>query len=346
MNKKTIILLIAAIFLMSTFNGILSAEDVKIPKKALKFEKKGDKATKSKEYDKAMELYKQALEIHPDMDSVHYKIASIHAFNKKYKEAHEELTISLKININNENAKKALIDTTLKYGNSLLREKKIKETNDLFINLLGVQGIGEIDAKLITELDYRIGFNFFQLRKADKSNEYLIKFINAPEVQVLFPKFYHTANYLIGLNYSQSEDVKNSNKYLTAFINLNKDNPNNNYLGFAKYILGMNNFNTLKEKVDKIEKAKNRKNLVQSNKKIFELAKSENGIEENLLFTIEKNPTLENAYVLLGNFYYLKKDIGNAIKYYKLLIEKFPGSADTEVYRVFLKDIERQKKQK
>lgn len=346
MTKKALIILIVILFTLSSFSGILSAEDVKIPKKALKLEKKADKATKKNEYDKAMELYKQALEIHQAMETVHYKIASIHAFRKNYKGALEELKITLKLNSANENAKKALIDTTLKYGNSLLRERKIGDANELFIDLSKVDGIREIDAKLLTELDYRIGFNFFQLRKAEMSNEYLLKFVTASTVKELFPKFYSTANYLIGLNYSQLEDVENSNKYLTAFIDINTENLDNKYLGFAKYILGMNNFNNLKTKIDKIEKAKNRKNLKQSNKKVIELAKAETGVEENLLFAIEKSPTLENAFVLLGNFYYLKKDIDNSIKYYKFLVEKFPGSADIEIYKVFLKDIERQKKLK
>ncbi|MEN8154642.1 MAG: tetratricopeptide repeat protein [Acidobacteriota bacterium] len=344
MNKKNLVLLIAIIFFISTFSGILSAEDVKIPKKALKLEKKADKATKKKEYDKAMELYKQALEIHQDMETVHYKIASIHAFKKNYKGALKELKTTLKLNSANENAKKALIDTTLKYGSSLLRERKIADANELFIDLSKVEGIKEIDAKLVTELDYRIGFNFFQLRKAEMSNEYLLKFVNAPTAQELFKNFYSTANYLIGLNYSQLENVENSNKYLLAFVDITKENPDNKYLGFAKYIVGMNNFNTLKTKIDKIEKAKNRKNLKESNKKILKIASSEKGIEDNLLFAVEKNPNLENAYVILGNFYYLKKDIDNSIKYYKLLIEKFPGSADVEVYKVFLKDIEKRKK--
>ncbi len=344
MNKKNLVILISIIFFISTFSGMLSAEDVKIPKKALKLEKKADKATKKKEYDKAMELYKQALEIHQDMETVHYKIASIHAFKKNYKGALEELKTTLKLNPANVNAKKALIDTTLKYGNSLLRQRKIADANELFIDLSKVDGIKKMDAKLLTELDYRIGFNFFQLRKAEMSNEYLLKFVIAPTVQELFKNFYSTANYLIGLNYSQLEDVENSNKYLTIFTGFNKENHDNKYLGFAKYILGMNNFNTLKTKIDKIEKAKNRKNLKQSNKKVLDMAKAETGVEANLLFAIEKSPTLENAYVLLGNFYYLKKDIDNSIKYYKFLIEKFPGSADIEIYKVFLKDIEKRKK--
>ncbi len=343
MNKKHMILVIAIVFLISTFSGILSGEEVKIPKKALKLEKQGDKATKAKELDKALELYKQAIEIYPDMDTVHYKIASIHAFKKNYKEAYDELNISLKINRDNINAKKALIDTTLKYGTSLLKKRNVDEANNLFIALSGLEGINELDNKLLIELDYRIGFNFFQMQKPEKSNEYLLKFLNEPTSAELFPNFYPTAHYLVGLNFSQAENIENSNKYLNSFIELTKANPENRYLSFAKYIVGMNNFNALKEKIEKIEKAKNRKNMEASDKKILELASSEKGVEENLLFTIEKNPELENAYVLLGNFYYLKKDIDNSIKYYKLLIEKFPGSADIEVYKVFLKDIEKRK---
>jgi len=345
MNKKNLALLIIIAFLLSSFCGILSAKDIKIPKKALKLEKKGNKAMNKKNYDKAMEFFNKAVEIHPDFESVHYKIASIYAFKKEFKKAYEELRISLKINPDNENTKKAFIDTTLKYGNSLLRDKKIAEANELFIELQNTNGVKEIDNNLVTELDYRIGFNYFQLREEEKSNTYLLKFINNQETVKLFSKFFSSANYLIGLNYLQKKEIANSNKYLKKFIELNLETPENRYLGFAKYIIGMNKFNVLKEKINKIEIVKNRKNLKRSNQKILELAKAENEIEENLLFAIEKNPKLENAYVLLGNFYYLRRDLDNSIKQYKLLLEKFPNSQDAEIYKVFLKDIKRQKKQ-
>ena len=125
MNKKHLILVITILFLFSTFSGVLSGKDVKIPRKALKFEKKGDKATKAKEFDKAMELYKQSLEIYKDSETVHYKIAYLFALKNKYKEAIDELNITLKINKDNENGRKLLIDTTLKYSTSLLRSRKV-----------------------------------------------------------------------------------------------------------------------------------------------------------------------------------------------------------------------------
>ncbi len=346
MNKKTIVFLIAFLIIFGYYSEIISAKDIKIPKKALKLEKKGNKAMSKGKYDKAMEFFNKALEIYPDIETVHYKIASIYAYKKNYKDAISELNLTLKINPAHVNAKKAIIDTTLKYGNLLLKNKKIDEANKLFIDLQKINGIKEIDGKLITELDYRIGFNYFQLRKGDESNLYLLKFINNPESIKLFRNFFSTANYLIGLNFSQKGEIKNSNKYLKNFVALNSETPDNKYLGFAKYIIGMNSFNALKEKIGKIEKIKTRKNLKQSNRKILELAKSENDIEENILFAIKKKPELENAYVILGNFYYLRRDLENAIKYYKLLLEKFPNSTDTEIYKVFLSDIERQKKQK
>ncbi len=347
MNKKAIIFFTIAIFLLSAISINLAAKDTNpVPKKALKLEKKGDKATKKKEYDKAMELYKQALEIYNNIDTVHYKIASIHAFNKNFAEALKELKTTLEINGENQKAKLALVDTTLKYGNKLLRSRKIEDANKLFIDFIGLDWLKTVDPKLLTEMKYRIGFNFFQLRKSNESNKFLLGFINDETSTQLFPKYYSMANYLIGLNFSQAKDVNNSNKYLSKFVELNKEDQTNRYLGFAKYILGMNNFNKLKTTIDKIEKTTTRKNLNSNRKKIVSLASEEKGIEDNLLFAIEKNPNLENAYVLLGNYYYLKKDIVNSIKYYKSLVEKFAGSPDIEVYKVFLKDLLRQQKEK
>jgi len=346
MNKKTLIILIVILFAFSTFMGILSAEDVKIPKKALKLEKKADKATKKKEYDKAMELYKQALEIHQDMETVHYKIAYLFALKNNYKEAINELYTTLKINKDNENAKKLLINLSIKYSNSLLKQRKIEEANKFYIKISSLEGINDLDAKYAVEIKYWIGFTYFQLQKPEKANEYLQKFITSVDVKVNFPKLFSTANYLLGLNYTQANDIDNSNKYLSAFIEINKEDKQNIYLGIAKYLIAKNNFNILKEKIRNIEKVRTRANLKESDKKILALTNSCKDIEDNLLFAIEIKPDLEDAYVLLGNFYYLKKNLDNSIKYYKLLVEKFSSSPDVEIYKVFLKDIERQKKQK
>ncbi|MEN8153765.1 MAG: tetratricopeptide repeat protein [Acidobacteriota bacterium] len=345
-NKKLIISLIVVFIFSITVVNAFGAEKNVVPKKVLKLEKKGDKALKKKDYDKALEYFKQANEIYPEYDKVHYKIASIYAFQKNYNEAIKELKTALKLNKDDVKIKKAYAETLIRAGQKLMKEKKLKEANALFIDIVNIPGYSEVEPKLINEMLYRIGFNYFSLKELKNANEYLLKFVNSSTSKTDFPKFYSMATYLIGINYSQLNDTDSANKYLESYIELNKENPEDRYVPFAKYIIGTNKFKVLEEKVNEIRKGSNKKNLKKIKQKIVKLATDSKGIEDNLLFSIEKNPKLEGAFVMLGNFYYLKNDLTNSMKYYNLLIEKFPGSSDIEIYKVFLKDLKRQKKEK
>lgn len=345
MTKNKIIIFFIAIFLTSIiFSTLNGAAKVKIPKKVLKIEKKADKAKNKKDFAKAIELYKSAIDIYPDYYKVHYSLASIYAFNKKYPEAIKELKIAKKLNNKNDNITKALLDTLLKEGNSLLKTRKIKEATNYFLEMFNVNGFQKVFPKGHTEMMYRIGFNYFVLRDVNNSLKYLEKFLGVADVATNFTKYYTMANYISGINYSTKKDYEKSNKYLKKFIDLTKSDLNNKYSVFAKYIVASNYFAELKPKVTEIKKTTNQKNIKANKKKIRELASKYTEIETNLNEVIQKNPKLEDAYVILGNFYYLKEDLGNCIKTYKSLISSFPNSKDIDIYKEFLKGVEKTKK--
>lgn len=344
MHKKNLIFLILTVFIISLFSMTLSGNDnVKIPKKVLKIEKKADKAKIAKKFDKAVELYKKAIKIFPDYYKVHYSLASIYALNKNYTEAIKELKIAKKLNNSDENIVKALSDTMLKYGNSFLKSRKLKEANNIFIEMMAIDGFKKVYPKLFSEMLYRIGFNYFALKDRENSEIYMTRFLNVENADKDFSKFYSMANYLLGINSSSKNEYEKSNKYLKTFIDLNSANPANKYVTFAKYIIASNDFAVLKPLVTNIKKLTNRKNIKENDAKIKKLTEKYTDIEKNLIEVIEKNPSIEDAYVILGNFYYLKNDMVNCIKYYKTLIEKFPSSKDVDIYKGFLKGIQKSK---
>ena len=149
------------------------------------------------------------------------------------------------------------------------------------------------------------------------------------------------ANYISGINNSTLNNYKKSNELLQKFIDLTATDQTNKYVTFAKYIKASNDFTILKPLVTEIRKSTNRKNIKDNNKKIEELVGKYGEIEKNLKEVIEKSPNLEDAYVILGNYYYLKDDKTNCIELYKKLIEKFPTSRDIDIYKGFLKGLEK-----
>jgi len=344
MNKKNLVFIIITIFMLSLFTASISGKDaIKIPKKVLKLEKKADKAKNKKDFDKAIELYKNAIEIFPDYSKVHYKLASIYAFNKKYPEAIKELKIAKKLDNSDINTIKALSDTMLKYGNNLLKSRKLKEANNVYIDMLGIDGFAKLFPKLQNKMIYRIGLNYFSLKDLKNSEKYLSRFLNIENAENDYPEIFPMANYISGINNSTLKNYELSNKLLKKYIALKSDDPANRYISFARYIIASNDFSVLKPMVTKIKKTTNQKNIKENKKKIKVLAEKYIEIETNLKKVIEKAPQIEDAYVILGNYYYLKNDTTNCIKIYKTLIEKFPSSKDIDIYKEFLKGIKKSK---
>ena len=70
---------------------------------------------------------------------------------------------------------------------------------------------------------------------------------------------------------------------------------------------------------------------------------ADTNIPELLGKAIAARPELEDAYLVLGNYYYLSGDIDQAIVSYKSLLEKFAGSANKADYETFLKKLEAEK---
>jgi tetratricopeptide (TPR) repeat protein len=90
-------------------------------------------------------------------------------------------------------------------------------------------------------------------------------------------------------------------------------------------------------------KLKAEKDATDLKAKIKTLAAQYANIPELLGKAVAAKPELEDAYLVLGNYYYLAGDLDQAIAAYKALMEKFPASAGLAEYKSFLQKLEEEK---
>ncbi len=338
MTKKIIILLVVTFFLVQ---GIAFSAGNEVPKKALKLEKKGDKALQKSEFDKAMEYYNEALKIYAENDQIHCKIASVFTAQKNDIEAVNHLEKALEINPENQMAGKALIQKYFILGNEQLRQNKTDKANEYYLKLLGVSGAENLGKEFYSKTIYQLGVNYFTIRKYKKSNEHLLKLVKMPGIETDSAKFFSIAHYLMGMNFVQLQDLKKSNEYLLKFLEMNKEDSSSQFVAIANFIIGSNNYELLEKEAKKIEKDASIKNIRDKKIKIAELAKETKDIEPYLKKAIDIKPDLEDACKYLGNYYMRCQSKEEALKIYKLLVEKFPNSPQISAYKKIVQDIEK-----
>jgi len=382
MTKKWLVLLLVMLFAFHTMvSAADTAKENKIPKKVLKVLKKAEKALKDKKFDKALELYNKAVELGPEVSAVYYGIARLNLAQQKNDEAVQNLDKAIGMDKDNLDLKKFYAQTLYNLGGQAAKQKNAQKSieyfskvaelpgmadidakmhrealyqigfayntmknlakaNEYFIKLVNIPDLATADKKLMIQTTYQVGINFYQLKKSKESNEYFIKLLSFPEFETESPTLYISTYYLTGLNATQLNDLENADKYLSKFIELAKNSEAHaQLLPLANFLLGSSKMNALKIEADKIrdDKEKNKK------KRIADLALQHKDIETYLNNAIQLNPTLEPAYMHLGNFYYYTDNLDKAVATYETLIEKFPQSQDLANYRVFYESIKVQK---
>jgi tetratricopeptide (TPR) repeat protein len=97
----------------------------------------------------------------------------------------------------------------------------------------------------------------------------------------------------------------------------------------------------LEKEAKKIEEDASIKKVRDKKIKIAELAKKTKDIEPYLKKAIEIKPDIEDACKYLGNYYMRCQNKEEALKIYKLLVEKFPNSPQLSTYKKIVEDIEK-----
>ena len=373
MIKKMLVGLVMMFFIVQGMSLVAADKNEKPTlKEVAKLYESAGKAMKAKKFDEAIVEYQKAIELEPNYGPSYLGLALVLREQKKYGESIENIEKMLKINPNAPMALQAYREILYMAGNEEYQKQDFQKSNGFFIKFLGIAGIETSAKKPAENATYLVGLNSYFLKEFDKSIEYFTKFAGFPGIETDAAPLYQITNYMLGLCYTQLAQPEKANSFLQKFIDMNKD-PANQQIPLAHYLLGSNNYARLNTEVDKVSKdmleavnkeaealnadtkmkpkdreaaiAKHKEKVDQMKadvkKKQAELASLRKDVVPYLLKAIELRPDIEDAYVKLGNYYYLAGDLENALKTYKTIKEKFPNSPDIAAYNNFIQKVEK-----
>jgi tetratricopeptide (TPR) repeat protein len=356
--------------------------DQKTLKKITKLMKKGDEKAKKNELDKAFECYNEVMKLSTEYAPVYLGMARVYEIQKKFDNAIESLEKAVKIQPDYTDAIQMLTNILIRMGKQVASQKQLEKSNQYYLKVLEIPGIKNSAEDKLIEANFQLGFNYTRMNDPAKSNEYFLKLMEFPgldtsdkeifvkasyqmaanyfnlkefektekylskliKVDGLKPNFleiYTISHYLAGLNASQLKKYEKANEYFFEYLEVTQNNPSDQFRPVVNYLVGSNNYDLLQKKVEAI-KSEDKQDM---RKKVADLAKETKNIEPYLSKAIELNPSLEPAYLILGNYYFLCQDYEKAMQAYNTLVEKFPDSQDIDIYKRFLKDIEKESSQ-
>lgn len=336
---KRIFSVVVVVALLVSCTALIAQDkqEQKVSKKALRLMKKVDKAMAAKEFDKALESIQKVMDVAPEYAAPHFKKGIILKEQQSYSEAASCLEKALQYQPQYPGAGDALAETLNLLANEMRKNKDLDKAVELYLKIIDLSDVGEAGKRIQTEAYFQLGISFYWLKKPGLSNENFIKFIKIPGVENDYKAIFITASYIMSINSSKLKLYAQSNEYMFKFLELSTaPEVNKNWIPLAYFIIGSNGFELLQKEVAKKEKT--------DIEGVAKLAKADKIIAANLSKAIELGANLEEVYLTLGNYYYLCRDIDNAIKYYKMLIEKFPNSPDIATYNDFLQQLEKDKK--
>ena len=185
-----------------------------------------------------------------------------------------------------------------------------------------------------------MGVCAFQARKFDASVEAFTKLMAVPDIATIAKPSFDLAHYMMGFNLSLLDKPEEANGYLRKYVELAATETANNFAPVADYMIAKNEYALLDKKVAVLRADKEETDVIG---KVKALAAEYANIPELLGKAIAAKPDLEDAYLVLGNYYYLAGDLDQAIASYKNLLEKFAASANKAEYEAFLKKLEEEK---
>lgn len=374
MIKKVMVAFVMMFFIVQGMNLVAADKTEKPTQKEVgKLFDSGEKALKAKKYEEATAAFQKAIELEPNFAPPYLGLAMVQYEQKKIDGAIENLEKMLKIKPDAPRGLLAYRDILYTAGNEEYQKQDYQKSNGYFAKFLGIAGIETSAKKWAENATYLVGLNSYFLKEFDKSIEYFTKFSNFPGVETEAAPLYQISNYMIGLGYTQLNQPEKANPFLQKFIDLNKD-PASQQIPLAHYLLGSNNYTTLNTEVDKVSKdmldavnkeaealnantkmkpkereaaiAKHKEKVDQVKsdvkKKQAEMASLRKDVVPYLQKAIELRPDIEDAYVKLGNYYYMIGDLENASKTYKTIKEKFPASPDINTYNNFIQKVEKE----
>lgn len=344
MKRKSICLALALTLCLGMALTLSSAEQLAKPqsKDALKKMEKAEKAIKNKEFDVALALYNEVIVLEPTYAPVYFTTAQLNRSMGSFDLALANYEKALEINSAFTPALNEYIRTLLTLSQRAVEGRDLKKAGAYYEKIMNAKDIGTTHPKELQHAAYQMGSIAYSLQDFNKSIESFQRFLAVPGVETTSPVNCILANYMLGVNYSRLTQADKAIPYLEKFIASPQNETTTPWLPISHYLLANNHFQILDKQVGLIKGEKSSDALATFDR-IAEAAKASTAIQPNFAKAIELKSDIEDAYVKLGNYYFLCQDFDNSLKAYNDLIAKFPTSADSASYKSFVEKIAKEK---
>jgi tetratricopeptide (TPR) repeat protein len=309
-----------------------------VSKKVQKIMKKADKRLKQNKMDKALALYQQAISLEKEYASPYYGIALIYTSRKKIKESLPFLEQAVKYNPNYAEAYTLLAKNLFTLAQQHEKAGEKEQTNYLYRKILQYPVIKNVKPLTYARALFQTGVQLSQKKAFDKANSHFRDILTIPEIELKDLRIYAMTHFNLGVNLTQMNQLKQAIRFLQKYITLQTENPTDPLLPVAHYALALNGYQLFEKKVEAIKKDKDKN----KKERIAQLARTNRAIANHLIKAIEGRPNIEQAYLTLGNFYYLALELEDSLKVYQQLVEKFPNSVDLPAYQNFIQELKKE----
>jgi len=340
MSKKIIA---ATVVLLVVAGAWLGAEE-KLPKPATKeagkLMEKAEKAIKNKDLDGALAIYTEVQKLEPTYAPAYLTAAQV--YRMKQDDVNALVFLEKAVQANPEFARgvDAYAHLLSEKARQAGTQGKPAEALPYLTRLLAIPGLEMSRKPVYIDGLFNMGVSAFQARQFEASIEAFTKLLAVPDIATAAKPSFVLAHYMMGFNLSLLEKPEDANGYLRKYVDLVGAEPGNNFVPVADYMIAKNEYALLDREVAKIRDNKEETDV---KAKVKALAGQYANIPELLGKAIAARPELEDAYLVLGNYYYFAGDLDQAIAAYKSLLEKFAGSTNKADYESFMKKLEEEK---
>jgi tetratricopeptide (TPR) repeat protein len=340
MNKRIIA---AAVLLLMAAGARLAAQE-KLPKpatkEASKLMEKAQKAIKAKDLDGALAFCAEVQKLEPAYAPAYLAAAQIYRLKQDDENALVFLEKAVQANPQLGPAVDGYAQLLSAKARQLNAQGKPAEAVPYFSRLAAIPDLEKTRKAAYADALFNMGVSAFQARTFDVSVGAFTKLLAIPNLETESRQSFVLAQYMMGFNLSLLDKPEEANGYLHKYVELVAAEPANAFAPVAEYMIAKNEYALLDKEMAKLKAEKEATDL---KAKIRALAAQYANIPELLGKAVAAKPELEDAYLVLGNYYYLAGDLDQAIAAYKALMEKFPASAGLAEYKSFLQKLEEEK---
>jgi tetratricopeptide (TPR) repeat protein len=302
---------------------------------------KAEKAMKNKDPASALVFYQEVMQAEPNYAPAYLLAAAAHRMKHDNEQALALLEKAIQVQPGFGPAIAESVDLLNRLAHEMSDQNQPEKAFTYYARIASLPGLEKFRKPALIEATYNMGISAFQAQRYEQSAEAFSKMLAFPNIENEGKQHYVLAQYMMGVNLSMLNKPEDSSVYLRKYLELADSDATNSFAPVASFLLAKYEYSLLEKEV---EKFKGDPAVVDLKARTQESARTHGNIPELLQKALAARPEIEDAYVILSNYYYYARDLDRAIAVCKALMEKFPASVSLADYRKFLKKMENEKK--